>query len=282
MRNKQQPNGYVDMPFIDSHCHLHDARVIPDMDMIVERASTCGVKYMVSCATMECNFDATARLSKKFPSIIPCFGIHPWFVDTISQNWKNILADTLESSPSGVGETGLDFTDKTVDREVQIDVFTHQLTLAKELERPVNIHIRKAWEPFIHLLKKIGRFNVPGLVHSYSGSADMVPILEKYGLYLSFSGSVTNPGAKKVIQALKKVSQTGFVLETDSPDIMPYQQKKDGAYHLNEPANLPAIAAIAADRIGIDVEIFTQRAFDNALALFDPILKKRITYGRDR
>lgn len=262
------------MPFIDSHCHLHDPRVIQDMDMIVGRASASGIKYMISCATMESNFDVTARLSKKFPSIIPCFGIHPWFVDTVSQNWKNSLADTLESCASGVGETGLDFTDKTADREAQMDVFTYQLMLAKELERPVNIHIRKGWDTFIHLLKKMGRFKVPGLVHSYSGSADMVPILEKYGLYLSFSGSVTNPGAKKVIQALKKVSHTGFVLETDTPDIMPYLRKKELTYHLNEPANLPAIAVIAADRIGIDIEIFTKRAFDNALALFDPILKK--------
>jgi len=266
------------MYFIDSHCHLHDSRIISDIPWIEDRARVANVEYMVSCATMEDNFELTAQLSKDFNSILPCFGIHPWFVDSISEQWKEQLEHYLLAYPSGIGETGLDFTDKTCDRDIQIKVFEHHLMLARELERPVNIHIRKAWDTFIHILKKMGKFRVPGLIHSYSGSADMVPLFEAYGLYISFSGSVTNPEAKKVVKALQTVSRDHFVLETDTPDIYPYLLEPQSS-KLNEPKNLSAIAQIAATRIGmeseIEIEKFSRQAYDNSLNLFHPILQEK-------
>ncbi len=262
------------MPYIDSHCHLHDPRIIADISGIMARARAADVRYMVSCATAEENFESTRRLSDKFPGILPCFGVHPWFVDTISRQWKENLEFCLLSCPSGIGETGIDFTDKTCDRDEQIRVFQHHLVLARELERPINIHIRKAWDTFIHLLKKIGKLKVPGLIHSYSGSPDMIPFFESHGLYISFSGSVTNPGAKKVVAALKTVSENRFVLETDTPDIYPYLPVPK-ASRLNEPENLPLIAKIAAARINMDLEKFVVHAYDNSLAVFGSMLEKK-------
>jgi TatD DNase family protein len=262
------------MPFIDSHCHLHDPRIISDIICLENRAKIANIEHMISCATMEDNFALTAQLSKDFPSIVPCFGIHPWFVDTISGQWKNKLENYLQAYPSGIGETGLDFTDKTCDHEKQIKVFEYHLMLANQLERPINIHIRKAWDTFIHILKKMGKLKVPGMIHSYSGSADMIPLFEKYGLYISFSGSVTNPGAKKVVKALNKVSKSRFVIETDTPDIYPCLSESGSTSRLNEPANLPAIARIASNRVGMKFEEFSRYAFNNSLNLFDAILQK--------
>ena len=130
------------MFFIDSHCHLHDSRIIFDIRKIEARAEKAGVQYMVTCATMEENFELTAQLSRNFHSILPCFGIHPWFVDTRSEKWKENLEHYLLSVSSGLGETGLDFSDKSCDRDLQVKIFEHHLMLAKELERPINIHIR--------------------------------------------------------------------------------------------------------------------------------------------
>jgi len=260
------------MNFIDSHCHLHDPRIISDLSGIECRARTADIQYMVSCATMENNFELTAQLSKDFSSVLPCFGIHPWFLDSLSDQWKERLEQYLLSYPSGIGETGLDFTDKMADRDLQMAVFEHHLRLAMELERPINIHIRNAWDVFIHILKKMGKLKVPGLIHSYSGSADMIPMFESYGLYISFSGSVTNPKAKKVVTALKRVSKERFVLETDTPDIYPYLPGQN-ACRLNEPENLPAIAQIASRRIGMEFEEFSRHAYDNSLNLFHPLLQ---------
>ncbi len=186
------------MLFIDSHCHLHDPRIIADIKGIDARAKKANVQYMVSCATKEDNFELTAKLAKDFNTVLPCFGIHPWFVDTISCQWKDKLEHYVSTYSCGIGETGIDFTDKTADKDAQIKVFEHHIMLAKELERPINIHIRKAWDPFIRILKKMGKFKTPGVIHSYSGPADIIPVLESYGIYISFSGSTTNLQNKKV------------------------------------------------------------------------------------
>ena len=121
------------MNFIDSHCHLHDSRTISDIPWIEDRAKIANVQYMVSCATMEDNFELTAQLSKDFPSILPCFGIHPWFVASIYDKWKENLEYYLLAYPSGIGETGIDFTDKTCDREEQIKVFLHHFFIYKNI-----------------------------------------------------------------------------------------------------------------------------------------------------
>lgn len=260
------------MPYFDSHTHLHDSRIVSDLSGIVERARKAGVTGMASCATMEENFDLTAEISRQYPEIIPFFGIHPWFIAGTSPGWEKRLEKKLKDTRSGVGETGIDFTDKTADRDFQISVFKTHLELAIELGRPINIHVRKAWDTFIHIIKYYGPLKVPGMIHSYSGSADMVGLFEKQGLYISFSGSVTNPGSKKVVAALRAVSQDRFVLETDTPDIYPYIEDLDPA-GLNEPKNIPAIAAIAAKRIVSNPQQFCENAYTNSLAVFAPVLK---------
>jgi len=259
------------LEYVDAHCHLHDPRIIRDIPGIVQRAEAAGVTCMVTCATMEENFEATSALARQYPAIVPCYGIHPWFLDSLSPGWQQVLGDRVAAEPCGIGETGLDFMDRHADRERQLAVFAFHLSLARDLARPVNIHIRKAWDPFIRLLKKIGLLKTPGLVHSFSGSAELVKVLERYNLYISFSGSVTRPGAKKVVKALNAVSRDRILLETDTPDIYPSVPDPD-PHGLNEPKNLPAIARIAAARAGVPVPEFARRAHANALAVFSDII----------
>ena len=259
------------LQYVDAHCHLHDPRIIRDVPGIVQRAEAAGVTCMVTCATMEENFEATAALARQYPAVVPCYGIHPWFLDSLSPNWQQTLGDRVTAEACGIGETGLDFMDKNADRDRQMEVFAGHLALARELERPINIHVRKAWDSFVQILKKTGPLTPPGLVHSFSGSAELVKVLERYNLYLSFSGSVTRPGAKKVVKALNAVSRNRILLETDTPDIYPSVPDPD-PHGLNEPKNLPAIARIAAARAGVTVPEFVRSAHANALAVFGPII----------
>jgi TatD DNase family protein len=259
------------MQYVDAHCHLHDPRIIHDIPGMVQRAQAAGVTHMVTCATMEANFEVTAKLARQYPAIVPCYGIHPWFLDSLSPGWQQVLGDRVAAENCGIGETGLDFMDKNADRDRQMAVFAGHLALARDLDRPINIHIRKAWDAFVRLLKKTGPLKTPGLVHSFSGSADMAALLMRYNLYISFSGSVTRPGAKKVVTALKAVPKDRILLETDTPDIYPSVPDPDPG-GLNEPKNLPVIARIAAVRSGVPVSDFVARAYANAKKVFAPII----------
>lgn len=260
-------------PYLDVHTHLHDQRIIGDISGIITRAKAAGLGGMVTCATMEENFSATAELAKTYGSVLPCFGIHPWFLDTLTRNWVENLASWLEKTPSGIGETGLDFMIGGADRELQIRVFTTHLELANDLNRPMNIHIRKAWDPFIYILKKNGPLKAGGLIHSFSGSADLVKVLEKFNLHISFSGAVTRPNAKKIVRALNAVSLERILFETDSPDIYPsFEDTQNFGKQLNQPANLPEIVKIAARRRKIEFDQLAGHGYNNGLNLFSPII----------
>ncbi|MCK5312298.1 MAG: TatD family hydrolase [Desulfobacteraceae bacterium] len=265
------------MNLIDAHCHLQDSRIIADQDQIIKHANAAGIEYMVCCATCEKDWYDVRGLSLKHDSIIPVYGIHPWFVDNLSLNWKKNLVGLLESETvrvknsftPGIGEAGLDFAIKGFDRSLQEKIFTEQLMLAKELKLPISIHIRKAWDLFIHLIKKIGKLPTKGLIHSYSGSSDMIPLFEKYGFYISFSGSITRPGAKKVIKALKAVSENRMLIETDSPDILPSMLPKKKNTQVNRPENLVFIADIASQIKKIPVKEYTRKTYNNGVRLFN-------------
>ncbi|WP_020589976.1 TatD family hydrolase [Desulfobacter curvatus] len=263
--------------FIDVHTHLHDPRIIENTPDIVLRAQDAGLETIATCATMEENFGITVQLSEKFSSVVPCLGIHPWFLDTLSPDWAQNLGQWLEKIPAGVGETGLDFMDKDADRDLQLEVFKTHLAFACDLNRPINIHIRKAWDAIVKILKHHGPLAAGGVIHSYSGSADLIPVLERFNLHISFSGSVTRPNAKKVGQALKAVSLDRIVFETDTPDIVPQfvLDAHPGETPLNEPANVPEIVRVAAARRGMAFETLALHGYENSLNLFGPILKEK-------
>lgn len=270
------------MHFVDSHCHLHDPKIIElGINKIIQNAKTAKVKYMATCSTIEDDFKLTLKLSKDFSCIIPCFGIHPWFLETLSEKWKENLEYYLLKYPCAIGETGLDFADKQMDRDLQIKVFKHHLMLAKELKIPINIHIRKAWDTFIDIIKKFGKLDGKGLIHSYSGSVETIKILEKYGFYFSFSGSIANFKNKRSLNSFKNVPKNCFVFETDSPYMLPKFLAKQNK-NINEPSFLPDIAKIAFERLVLaqsDVfssyKEFCDTALNNSLSLFDAVFKKR-------
>ena len=259
--------------FFDVHTHLHDPRISGDIKGILGRAEDAGVSHMATCATMEENFAATAHLARERSSVLPCFGIHPWFLDTLSRDWETVLGEQLERLASAVGETGLDFMDRGADRDLQLLVFRAHLALAIDLGRPINIHIRKAWDAMIHILKETGPLKAGGVVHSYSGSADLVRVLTGYNLHLSFSGAATRPNAKKTIKALLTTPLDRIVFETDTPDLFPSLDSAGGIgpRPLNEPMYVREIVRICAALRQMPFEKLAEHGYANALQLFEPL-----------
>ena len=68
------------MKLFDSHCHLQDPRISEDLHSVMNRASMAGVSAMLCCGTSEQDWDKVIEISQKYESVIPTFGIHPWFI----------------------------------------------------------------------------------------------------------------------------------------------------------------------------------------------------------
>jgi TatD DNase family protein len=260
------------MNFFDSHCHLQDNRYGKDLPEVLRRAEKAGIKYMICCATSEKDWEEVALLAEKYKNIVPSFGIHPWFLETLSDNWIDNLEGYLQRIHSGVGECGLDFAIKTHSANVQEDVFKKQLYIAKKLKRPVNIHCRRAWNRLVPILKEVGHLPAGGVIHSYSGSHEQVNELESFGLYLSFSGSITRPNSKKGPRAIQIVSRERLLIETDSPDILPSGIVEPGERMLNEPAFIKVIAERMAGILGTSIQEVADMTYANTMNLFKGII----------
>ncbi|MBF0258230.1 MAG: TatD family hydrolase [Desulfamplus sp.] len=253
--------------FFDAHSHLQEPEIMWDIEGIMDRWQQNRGKTIVCCGTKESDWKALANIALQYRNVLPSFGVHPWFVENVSTKWFDSLDSYLDLKFQGrtpfIGEIGLDHIIKNVNRETQEVIFKTQIGMARERNIPVSIHIRKGWDTLIKILKHTGPLREGGVIHSYSGSADMVPLLEKYGLYISFSGSVTHPDNKKVKKSLKAVSPDRLLIETDSPAILPHhianrdelhefkefiQSQKLYEMGLNEPCNI-FLVALAVSRI---------------------------------
>lgn len=270
------------MRLFDAHCHLQDERLTGCLPAVLSRADKAGVKRMLCCGCHERNWDAVRGLASDHPEIVPSFGIHPWYLQGRTEGWpacNPVVADstagrleTLErflvGQPSGVGEIGLDHATGDRSDEEQAEVFIAQLRLARRLRRPVSLHCRKAWGQLLEILSREGGVGWGGLIHSYSGSAELVGPLEEMGLYISFSGVITRSGNKRSRQALAAVSSERLLIETDSPDLSPI----NALSKVNEPANLALVAAAVADILGQSPERVAEQTFANASRLFGGII----------
>lgn len=252
------------MSMIDAHCHLQDDRLNGRFPEIIACAKKAGVLHVVCCGTSQRDWQRVRTLSEQYPDlIVPSFGLHPWFIRDRSAGWLNELESLVRDTPAAVGEIGLDYALEDFDPAEQIAVFAAQVELAQRYHRPVSIHCRKAWDALTEVLERSGPLLYGGIIHSYSGTADMVPHLSALGLSFSFSGSITRPGNKKGRKSLCAVPLDRLLVETDSPDMAPA-----GVVGLTEPAHLGRVIKSIAVQLNKPEDEIAEITAGNARAIF--------------
>jgi TatD DNase family protein len=224
------------MRLYDTHCHLQDARLAPDIDPVMRRAGEAGVCRMLCCASEEADWPAVSRLSLRFPCIRPAYGLHPWYLDRRPAGWEALLRNRLLAEPESViGEIGLDHALDAPDRALQKDILCSHLRIAAELDRPVSLHCRKAWGALLALLKTLPRLPPALIFHAFSGDAELIPELARLNGWFSFGGSLTREGNRRGRAAASQVPADRLLLESDAPDLAPRQAPP---LRPNEPAYL--------------------------------------------
>jgi TatD DNase family protein len=251
--------------FFDAHCHLQDLRIFNNVEKIICRAKENGVVGFCCCGSTEKDWNDVKQLSYSYKEIIPSFGIHPWYIKEKSDTWEEKLIKYLkEVNNAGVGEIGLDHKlDKSTFSEQEI-IFKKQLDIAFEYKRPVTIHCRNAFGSLLEILKFYGKISYGGIIHSYSGPPDLIKKFEDFGLALSFSCSITFPQNKRSRLSASQVSINNLCIETDSPNIKPYECKED----LNEPKNVTLVAKTISSIRNISLAEVAEYTYKNAKRIF--------------
>lgn len=260
--------------WIDTHCHLDAPEFDADRPAVLARARAAGVRLQVVPGVMASQFDSLPVLARE-QGLAYALGIHPLYVDQAADDDLDRLADALarhRGDPRlvAVGEIGLDHFVPGLDRLRQERFYTAQLKLARDLNLPVILHVRRSADG---LLKGLRRIPVAGgIAHAFNGSRVQAEAFIGLGFRLGFGGTLTFERALQIRRLAAELPATALVLETDAPDIPPHwlyrtaAQRAAGETGRNEPAELPRIAATLAALRGWSIDETANVARANALA----------------
>lgn len=244
----------------DAHAHLQDPRVGEGVEAMLARAQVSGVARVVCCGTEPSDWLRVLALAAAHPQVVPMVGLHPWKVAGAPEGWAETLATLAGRHPVAVGECGLDFA-REGDRGSQEAALRFQLRLAKRLDRPVALHCVKAHGRLAEILGEEGLPEAGGLIHAYSGSAEMARVFQDLGLHLSFAGGITRPGNRRAAEVLPEVRRDRLLVESDTPD-----QGPGGGP--SEPAQVVATLQAVAHLRGESVEAVAALTWANGTRLF--------------
>ena len=256
--------------WIDAHNHLQDPR-LGDPGPVVAAMKRSGVTGCIVNATREDDWPAVENLAVDEPDfIVPAFGIHPWHAHTAEENWQEKLRALLARYPqASIGECGLDqwITDPPL--AIQRPVFTDQLSLAREMDRPLTIHCLKAWGALFDCFAET-RPPTRFLMHSFGGSIEIARRLIPLGAYFSFSGHFLHPRKSAMLEVYRQLPHERILLETDAPDMLPPDEIITHPLpdNHNHPANLPAIGHALAATLAMTPESLAEITRDNARRCF--------------
>lgn len=144
------------------------------------------------------------------------------------------IPDDLDGA-SAIGECGLDGP-TPVPMEEQVRVLEGHLALARDANLPLILHCVRAHGVMLATLRRFAPLR--GVMHSYSGGAELVRDYVALGLHLSFAGPITWDNARKPVEALRRVPRDRLLAETDAPDQCPRPHRGR-----SEPAHLADVVA---------------------------------------
>jgi TatD DNase family protein len=177
------------------------------------------------------------------------------------------VRDQIARTPyaRAIGEIGLDYHYDYSPRPVQQAVFRAQVRLARELQLPIVIHTREAEADTLDVLKSAAG-QVRGVLHCFTGTAELASAALELGFYISLAGIVTFPNASELRQLAREIPLDRLLIETDSPFLTPAPHRGQR----NEPARVRYTAEALAALKGISVAELGQATVANFHALFRP------------
>lgn len=268
------------LQFVDSHIHLTDFGRGVDIGVLLSQSAEAGVRFMLCNGTSETDWESVLSLAKRYPQVIPCFGLHPWFVEARSLRWLEVLGAMLEANPeAGLGEAGLDKCVDEYDEKAQEEVLRAQLGLARRYKRPVMLHCVRTWGKMLEILRS-EPLPEGMLLHAYGGSSDLIKPLSDMGAYFSFSATVLRDHHKRSRETVKLVPSDRLLIETDAPNMLPpegfrpFTAVSPDGHEMNHPANLPVIANGIAELRRVDVDTLAEQVWNNTQRFLSSLLLK--------
>ena len=256
-----------DIELIDSHCHLIFENFEKDIEDVLLRLRSKGVKKLVHACCELSEIPKLKKISHTFNEIYYSVGLHPLEAKKWEPNSQSLLRKSAQEDKRvvAIGELGLDFL-KNDNKSQQIEALIPQMELAGEIDLPVVIHCRDAATEMIEIcndLSKKGKCP-KGVLHCWTGTPKEMNQFLDLGFYISFSGIVTFPKSQEIHDCAKMVPNDRYLIETDSPFLAPVPHRGKR----NEPAFVENVAKFMANLRSTELKTIAKESSKNAEELF--------------
>jgi len=235
--------------WLDSHCHLTASKYDADRDDVMARARAAGVECMIAIGSGYgvAGNEAAVELARRAPDVHATVGVHPHEASEYDAGVLDRLRAWLgDPCVVAVGECGLDYHYMNSDREAQRAAFAAQVGLARELDKPVSIHVRgdepDAYGEMLDIWLAEGRGELEGVLHCYTGTLPFARRALDAGFSVSFSGIVTFKRSDALRDVARALPLDRLMVETDAPFLAPEGHRG----RRNEPAFVGRIGATLA------------------------------------
>ena len=253
----------MDSLIFDSHAHYDDSAFDSDREELLAMLPQKGVCHVINAGASLKGSAASIALAEKYEYFHAAAGIHPEDAFGLPEDWQEQLKKMLaHPKVVAVGEIGLDYYyEDACPREIQQQVFEAQLKLAKGFDLPVIIHDREAHGDTMEFLRK---YRPRGVVHCFSGSAEMAKEVVSLGMYVGLGGVVTFKNARHPLEVAAVVPPDRLLNETDAPYMapVPYRGKRCDS------TLIPYSAAKIGEIKGVSAQEVLSWGKENAARLF--------------
>ncbi len=246
---------------IDTHCHLIDPQFNKDLEEVIKRAWSAGIKNIINVGYDRETSIRALKMNEKYDWILPAVGIHPnESADESVAQMAEIEDLCSNKKVVAIGETGLDFYRHYYPKEAQQALFEKHINIARKYNLPLIIHTRMSIDEAIKILTREDYHK--GLFHCFSGTIEQAKKVMDLGYYLGFGGVLTF--SKNMREIFQYVPLDFVMFETDAPFLAPVNHRGQR----NEPGYIFETLNVAASIKGLsadEVETITDK---NARKLF--------------
>ena len=252
-----------DIWYFDSHAHYDARRFREDQAEVLAQMAPANIGLIMNVGCDLASSHTSIALAEEYGFIYASVGSHPDDAAAVNED----LVETYRTlarheKVKAIGEIGLDYYYEDVPRAKQQEAFRLQLCMAKELDMPVIIHQRDAYEDTLKIVDEFP--GLRGVFHCFSGSVEYAKEVLKRGFYIGFTGVITFKNARKAVEVAEYAPLNRLLLETDCPYMAPepFRGKRCDS------TMLPKMAEKIAQLRGLPLEQIAMCTRENAMALF--------------
>jgi TatD DNase family protein len=252
---------------IDAHAHLTYEGLVENIEAVLARSREAGVVGWVTVGTTMKENRKAIELAQLYDGMYVALGFHPHYAkDIVPENISQLKELAKHPKIVAIGETGLDFHYNFSKQPLQKEIFRQELELAADLNLPVIIHSRNAFDETMEILNLFEGRLKRVVFHCFGGNAEQARFLIDKGYYISFTGVVTFKNAAIAREAAMAVPLDKMMVETDCPYMSPEPMRKQ---KINEPSLLVHTAAKIAEVKGMSLVDFADAVTKATKAFFE-------------